>query len=59
MTAPKLANLYGRPFKIHVNQNHGHIVINSMGVITTAILASAKIDERDVCPERVEKIKGL
>jgi len=30
-----------------------------MGVITTATLASANIDERDVCPERVEKIKGL
>ncbi|MGA8163983.1 MAG: transposase, partial [Waddliaceae bacterium] len=30
---------------------HGHIVINSTGVITGGTFAAANIDERDVCPE--------
>lgn len=37
----------------------GHLVINSIGVITAAAFTGANIDERDVCPELVEKIKGL
>jgi hypothetical protein len=37
----------------------GHIVISSIGVITAATFAKANIDERDVCPELVEKIRGL
>jgi Transposase DDE domain len=37
----------------------GHIVINSTGVITAATFTKANIDERDVCPELVKKIKGL
>jgi hypothetical protein len=38
---------------------HGHVVISSIGVITAATFAAANIDERDVCPELVEKIRGL
>jgi len=37
----------------------GHIVISSTGVVTAATFTKANIDERDVCPELVEKIKGL
>ena len=37
----------------------GHLVISSMGVITGATFTAANVDERDVCPELVEKIKGL
>jgi hypothetical protein len=37
----------------------GHIVINSIGVISAATFAPANIDERDVCPELVENIRGL
>lgn len=37
----------------------GHLVINSIGVITSATFTAANIDERDVCPELVEKIQGL
>jgi hypothetical protein len=37
----------------------GHLVINSIGVITAATFTAANIDERDVCPELVEKIRGL
>lgn len=37
----------------------GHIVINSIGVISAATFAPANIDERDVCPEIVETIQGL
>ncbi|MCC6128137.1 MAG: IS982 family transposase [Chlamydiae bacterium] len=36
-----------------------HIVINSIGVITEAAFTKANVDERDVCPELVEKIKGV
>jgi hypothetical protein len=38
---------------------HGHVVINSIGVITAATFTAANIDERDVCPELVEKLRGL
>ena len=38
---------------------HGHIVISSIGVITAATFAAANIDERDVCPELIDKIRGL
>lgn len=37
----------------------GHIVVSSIGVITAATYAAANIDERDVCPELIGKIKGL
>lgn len=33
--------------------------MSSIGVITAAIFTAANVDERDVCPELVEKIKGL
>lgn len=38
---------------------HGHVVISSIGVITAATFTAANVDERDVCPELVEKIRGL
>jgi hypothetical protein len=38
---------------------HGHLLISSMGLVTTGIFTAANIDERDVCPELAEKIKGL
>jgi hypothetical protein len=38
---------------------HGHVVIDSRGVITAATFAAANIDERDVCPELTTKIQGL
>ncbi len=37
----------------------GHIVISSTGVITAAAFTKANIDERDVSPGLVEKIRGL
>ena len=37
----------------------GHVVISSTGVITGATFTKANVDERDTCPELVEKIKGL
>jgi hypothetical protein len=37
----------------------GHLVISSVGVITAATFTPANIDERDICPELSEKIKGL
>lgn len=37
----------------------GHLVINSIGVVTAATFTAANIDERDVCPELVGKIQGL
>lgn len=37
----------------------GHIVISSTGVISGATFTKANVDERDVCPELVEKIRGL
>jgi hypothetical protein len=37
----------------------GHVVVSSIGVITAATFTAANIDERDVCPELVEKIRGL
>jgi len=38
---------------------HGHLVVNSMGIITTATFTAANIDERDVCPELMQRIHGL
>jgi hypothetical protein len=38
---------------------HGHLVINSIGVITAATFSAANIDERDVCPEIVKGIQGI
>lgn len=37
----------------------GHIVISSMGIITSATFTAANIDERDVCPSLVRNITGL
>lgn len=37
----------------------GHILISSIGVVTTATFTAANKDERDVCPELVKKIRGL
>ena len=37
----------------------GHMVVNSTGVITSATFCAANVDERDVCPELTEKIRGL
>lgn len=45
--------------KEHYYGFRGHVVINSIGVITAATLTGANVDERDVCPELVESIKGL
>ena len=38
---------------------HGHLVINSIGVITAGTFTAANIDERDVCPELLQKVEGL
>ena len=38
---------------------HGHLVISSIGVITAGTFTAANIDERDVCPELVEKMNGF
>ena len=45
--------------KEHYYGFRGHIVISSNGVVTTATFTKANIDERDACPEIVEKIRGL
>jgi hypothetical protein len=37
----------------------GHVLINSIGVVTAATFTKANVDERDACPELVEKIQGL
>lgn len=37
----------------------GHVVISSSGVITSATFTAANVDERDVCPELIGKLKGL
>lgn len=37
----------------------GHLIISSIGAVTTATFAQANIDERDICPELVEKLRGL
>jgi DDE family transposase len=38
---------------------HGHLAINSIGVISGATFTPANIDERDVCPEILERLQGL
>jgi hypothetical protein len=45
--------------KKHYYGFRGHLVISSIGVITAATFTAANVDERDVCPELVEKICGL
>lgn len=45
--------------KEHYYGFRGHVVISSTGVITGAAFTKANVDERDACPELVEKIKGL
>jgi hypothetical protein len=37
----------------------GHIVINSIGVVTASTFTAANVDERDVCSELTQEIKGL
>jgi hypothetical protein len=37
----------------------GHLIINSVGVVSAATFAQAHIDERDVCPELIEKFRGM
>lgn len=37
----------------------GHIVINSIGVISHFTFAAANVDERDVLPENIDNIYGL
>lgn len=37
----------------------GHIVINSIGVVTAATFTAANIDEREVCPELMAQLRGL
>jgi hypothetical protein len=37
----------------------GHVVISSKGIITSATFAAANIDERDVCPGLVDRLKGI
>jgi len=37
----------------------GHIVISSIGIVTAATFAAANIDERDVCPELLGRLRGL
>ena len=37
----------------------GHMVINSIGVVTSATFCAANVDERDMCPELTEKVRGL
>jgi hypothetical protein len=38
---------------------HGHLVINSIGVISGATFTAANIDERGICPEILERLQGL
>src|SRR5690606_38241859 len=45
--------------KEHYYGFKGHLVISSIGVVTAATFTAAHIDERDVCPELAEKIKGF
>ncbi|MGE0197318.1 MAG: transposase [Parachlamydiales bacterium] len=45
--------------KEHYYGLKGHLVMSSIGVITTATFTAANVDERDVYPELVEDIKGL
>lgn len=45
--------------KEHYYGFRGHIIINSVGVITAATYTAANVDERDVVPELAIKIKGL
>ena len=45
--------------KEHYYGFEGHIVINSLGVISGATFAKANIDEREICPEVVEDLHGL
>ncbi len=45
--------------KEHYYGFRGHIVISSKGVVTAATFTKANVDERDVSPEIVGKIRGL
>ncbi len=38
---------------------HGHLAINSIGLITSGTFTAANVDERDICPELAERIHGL
>ena len=37
----------------------GHLTISSLGIITEATFTAANVDERDVCPNITEKIRGV
>lgn len=45
--------------KEHYYGFRGHVLINTIGVITRATFTPANVDERDVCPELVGKMSGL
>ncbi|GAB4184740.1 MAG: hypothetical protein Tsb0015_01150 [Simkaniaceae bacterium] len=55
----KAAYGYCATKKEHYYGFRGHLVINSIGVITAGTFTAANVDERDVCPELVENIRGL
>lgn len=45
--------------KEHYYGFRGHVVIDSCGVVTEGTFTAANIDERDVCPELTNKIRGF
>lgn len=45
--------------KEHYYGFRGLVVMSSIGVITSGTFAAANIDERDICPELVDQIKGI
>ena len=47
------------PKKEHYYVFREHLVISSIEVATTATFTASNVDERDVCPELVEKIHEL
>ena len=38
---------------------HGHLIINSIGVVSAGVFTAANIGERDVCPSLAQNIFGL
>lgn len=45
--------------KEHYYGFRGVIVMSSIGVVTSGTFTAANIDERDICPELVNRIRGL
>lgn len=37
----------------------GHLIISSIGIVSAATFTQAHVDERDVCPELVERLRGM